>query len=86
MAKRMELGVPADTALQQMGEIGLAVVPFDQELARLTALLQAEVRGYGLSFADRACLALGRKLELPVLTADRTWARLRMGVRVRVIR
>jgi ribonuclease VapC len=30
-------------------------------------------RGSGLSLADRLCLALGRRLDVPVLTADRTW-------------
>ncbi len=27
----------------------------------------------GLSLADRLCLALGDRLDVPVLTADRTW-------------
>ena len=30
-------------------------------------------RGEGLSLADRLCLALGVRLELPVLTADKAW-------------
>lgn len=30
-------------------------------------------RGEGLSLADRLCMALGERLELPVLTADRAW-------------
>lgn len=29
--------------------------------------------GEGLSLADRLCMALGERLELPVLTADRAW-------------
>jgi hypothetical protein len=28
----------------------------------------------GLSLADRACLALAQRLELPVVTTDRAWA------------
>lgn len=30
-------------------------------------------RGEGLSLADRLCMALGERLELPVLTADSAW-------------
>lgn len=30
-------------------------------------------RGDGLSLGDRLCLALGRRLNVPVLTADRAW-------------
>ncbi len=30
-------------------------------------------RGEGLSLADRLCLALGERLDEPVLTADTTW-------------
>jgi len=30
----------------------------------------------GLSLGDRACLALGLRLDLPVLTADRAWGKL----------
>jgi PIN domain nuclease of toxin-antitoxin system len=31
------------------------------------------VRGEGLSLADRLCLALGERLDVEVLTADRAW-------------
>lgn len=31
------------------------------------------VRSEGLSLADRLCMALGERLEAPVLTADKAW-------------
>jgi ribonuclease VapC len=37
-------------------------------------------RGTGLSLADRLCLALGRRLDVPVLTADAQWGE-REGIR-----
>jgi ribonuclease VapC len=37
------------------------------------AAAAARSRGTGLSLADRLCLALGRRLDVPVLTADRQW-------------
>jgi len=35
---------------------------------------------------DRACLALGARLGIPVLTADRDWADLNIGITVQLIR
>ena len=43
-------------------------------------------RDAGLSFGDRACLSLGRVKTMPVLTADRAWAQLDVGVEVVVCR
>lgn len=42
----------------------------------------------GLSLGDRFCLALGRRLRAPVLTADRQWALIAddVGVKVELIR
>ena len=50
------------------------------------ARLRALTRAHGLASGDRACLALARRLGLPALTADRTWAELGLGISVVVIR
>ena len=62
------------------------VVSFDESLARQAGLLRFETRPLGLSAGDRACLALAQREGLPVLTADRAWARLDVGVEVVLIR
>jgi ribonuclease VapC len=62
------------------------VVDFDHERALLTGSLIAETRVLGLSLGDRACLALGIALKVPVYTADRAWTGLQLGVEVRAIR
>ena len=43
-------------------------------------------RARGLSFGDRACLALGLALRASVYTADKSWKGLRVGVRIHVVR
>jgi ribonuclease VapC len=62
------------------------VEPFDEPMAYDVGALRATTRAAGLSLGDRACLALGRRLSLPVLTADREWAKVKAGVKVKVIR
>ena len=52
------------------------------EIARLRPLTKT----HGLSLADRACLALARRLEIPVVTADRDWADLNLGTTIQLIR
>jgi len=49
------------------------------DLVRLTSPV-------GLSLGDRACLALGMDLGVPVYTADRAWKELRLPVQINVIR
>jgi hypothetical protein len=39
-----------------------------------------------LSLRDRYCLVLGMAEKLSILTADREWAKLQIGVRIQVIR
>lgn len=70
----------------ELEALGLRIVPFDAQDAEEAARLWAA--GRGLSLADRACLALGRRYQLPVWTADRAWesAGAALGVEVKVIR
>ncbi len=48
--------------------------------------LGAQTRALGLSLGHRACLALGLALKAPVYTADKSWKKLKVGARIRVIR
>lgn len=62
------------------------VVDHDAELAIDAAVLRRATRHRGLSLGDRACLALARRLRVPVYTADRSWGDLDVGVDIRVVR
>lgn len=54
--------------------------------AQLVGDLVRHTRPFGLSLGDRACLALGMELEVPVYTADRSWKKLNLPVQIIVIR
>lgn len=60
--------------------------PFDVRQAEAVGMLTPLTRSSGLSLGDRACLTLGKMLNLPVMTADQSWAKLDVGVTVEVIR
>ncbi|MGK2964440.1 MAG: type II toxin-antitoxin system VapC family toxin [Tepidiformaceae bacterium] len=64
----------------------IEIAPFGRDDAERAAALWPARRARGLSLADRACLALAIGRGLPVVTADRTWAQLGLGVEVVVIR
>jgi PIN domain nuclease of toxin-antitoxin system len=65
----------------------LDVTPFDEEQAGESAIVRSITRSYDVSLGDRACLALGRVFDLPVLTADCRWTKIPgLGVTLRCIR
>jgi len=66
--------------LARIRETPIKIVPFDSEQAALAAALAPTARSRGLSLGDRACLVLAVSLGVPVLTADRAWAGLQVGV------
>jgi PIN domain nuclease of toxin-antitoxin system len=52
------------------------VIHFNEQQAFIAAELEllSRTNNYGLSLADRACIALGASLKLPIYTADKVWA------------
>ncbi len=85
VSKLTEAGMVEPAIREAIDSVGLDVVPFDAKLAYAAGTLRVATKAAGLSLGDRACLALGRQLGLEVLTTDRTWADLRVGVAVRLI-
>ena len=86
VAKFVDLGSGEDDARESFLAFGLHVRPFDETLAVAAGLMRAATRAHGLSLGDRACLALAIRERATVLTADRVWAELDLGVDVAVIR
>lgn len=58
-----------------LDELGLDVHPHDREAAYAAAALYQQTRQHGRGLGDRSCMALGLQLAVPVLTADREWAK-----------
>jgi PIN domain nuclease of toxin-antitoxin system len=58
-----------------LGHLIAHIVPFDEQQAYLAAELEAinQEHKYNLSLGDRACIALGVAMGLPIYTADRMW-------------
>jgi len=69
-----------------MDNLDLEVVSYDEQQALLTGLFRKTCLSYGLSLGDRACFALAKVGDLPVMTADRVWQEIPLGVEVSLIR
>ena len=66
-------------AVVSVSDIIETIVPFDLEQAQYVAELQPHVQHKGLSLGDRACIALGLKLQAPIYTADKIWGQLQLS-------
>jgi ribonuclease VapC len=86
VTKLVERGMPPDEIADLLQSFDLDLHAFDDILAFETGVLRASTRGRGLSLGDRACLALARRLGASVLTADRAWQGLDLGVPVELLR
>lgn len=86
MQKALQKGVDTQGLLEDLTALGAEIVPFSTAHAADAASLWPITRSLGLSLADRACLALARALGAPVLTADRAWAAIEVGIPVQPIR
>ena len=79
-------GHDSRTVLQRLTSTTIEMCPFAPADAALAASLVPATQPLGLSLGDRACLALALARRIPAVTADRSWARLKIGVPVQVIR
>jgi len=70
----------------ELADMGVVIEPFTHEQAEIAAYLWQKTRAWGLSLADRACLALAIAKKAPVWTADRAWGALPLGIDIRLLR
>jgi ribonuclease VapC len=79
-------GLPQEDFSQLLSNIFSNIVNFDSKQAKIAASLDKITKKHGLSLGDRACLALAKQEKCAVLTADKAWKKLDVGVVVEVIR
>jgi PIN domain nuclease of toxin-antitoxin system len=85
-AKLVEAGMDEKSARLAVSVLGIGeIIDFTQDWAWEAARLRPLTKQYGLSLGDRACLALAIKLNVPAVTADKEWSKLKL-CRVVVIR
>ena len=86
ISKLIDKGLAASLATETVENLGLSVVQCDLAMATLAGQLRAFTRHLGLSLGDRFAVALAIQTGLPLLTSDRRWQELQLGVRVILIR
>ena len=85
VSRLADLNFSTDLIDSSIAKLDLVIIDFDEAQARASGLLRHETRAFGLSLADRACLALAQHIGETALTADRAWSRV-PGVQVEVFR
>ena len=85
-AKLLETGMDEASARLAVSVLGIGeIVDFTEDLAWEAAKLRPLTKQHGLSLGDRSCLALAIKLNVPAITADKEWSKLKL-CKVMVIR
>jgi ribonuclease VapC len=85
-AKLRGRGLEPKGIVDRLKALGLTVVPFTEDDAMISGDIFPKTQPLGLSLGDRACLALCMRMGSSALTAEKTWARLKLGFDIRLIR
>jgi PIN domain nuclease of toxin-antitoxin system len=86
VSKLMDKGFSEVEIREIFEALKVLIIPFDEEQGFIAGLLRTETKSLGLSLGDRACLSLAIQQKLSVLTADRVWAGLQLGLNIQMIR
>jgi PIN domain nuclease of toxin-antitoxin system len=86
LKKTIERGGTGEAAASFVSGLSIAIIPFDETLAAMSAGLYLQTKEHGLSLADRACLALGIQRNCKVLTSERRMALPKLSIKVKLIR
>ena len=86
VGKAIDREVDTHGLREDLEALGLRIESFSAAQADISGHLKRSTKRLGLSLGDRACLALAIEKGERILTADRIWERLRLGVGIEVIR
>jgi PIN domain nuclease of toxin-antitoxin system len=84
--RAMAFGIECDAVRAEFEGTGARIVPVEAAQAEHAAQLREPTRSAGLSLADRVCFAVAAERKSAVMTADRAWTNVDLGVEVRLIR
>ena len=59
---------------------GVKIIDFCEKQALITARIIKNTRRYGLSLGDRGCIALAIFKNCPILTCDKIWQKVEVGI------
>ena len=86
VAKMYDRGLGPELVAANLSDLELTVIPFDRAMAERAGALREPTRANGLSFGDRACLATAEVCGLSILTADRAWQAVDIGIVIKQLR
>lgn len=86
LTRLVDIGYAMKRAEAAFADLDIAQSPFDRADASSAAELRSSTRTSGLSLGDRACLALARQGRWPVVTGDRAWLQVEVGLDIQLIR
>ena len=86
LTRMAEDGGDADAINENLHQGAIRFVHVSDDHALAAAQLRIPTKPWGLSLGDRLCLALGLEAGLPILTAERRWKEIDVGVEVLLIR
>jgi len=86
LSQLAQRGLDPERLTELVQRLDIEVVSADLSQAAGAAGLHAATRSQGLALADCFCLALARQRQAEVLTADRAWLAVKVGIPVTLIR
>ena len=86
VTKLIDHGHTLASTRRMLAQLVIKIEDIDEAMAYAAAAMRPATKRAGLSLGDRLCLALGAKLGAPVLTTDKKWGQLDLGIDVTVVR
>ncbi|MEM1310629.1 MAG: type II toxin-antitoxin system VapC family toxin [Cyanobacteria bacterium P01_H01_bin.153] len=86
VAKLTDQSLSEAEVQEVLAALNLQIVAFDERQGLMAGYLRSQTKHLGLSLGDRTCLALGLLQQCKVITADKAWAKLDLGIEIQVIR
>lgn len=65
---------------------GIKIIDFNDEQALVSADIYPKTKEYGLSLGDRACISLAIIMNSCILTCDKIWEKVDLGVQYIIVR